>query len=322
MNFRKKGSLITLLFISLFFITGCSINHPIERKSPNHSRKDGQIISVHQIHLQKLDDRLKAYRMMYWSNGVITEAYLSVPQEKGTYSLEVNLHGGWIGPVKQTHVSLVGGVIFDKHLIEGSMPNIITVVPMYRGYGESGGTVNGLEGNTKDTQNAITAVKKYLGKNGIDIYQGETILMGTSTGGGVALKVASQQKGIASVIAISPYLGADLLGAWYKEHLDNSTYKNYFTYMEKAFGPYNPSKSPYIKESIDYKKINVPVLLIQGKKDEIIPWQTVKRFSDNMKADGKDVTLKLVPDGDHALTNKQTELMDTIQMWFKKHPIP
>lgn len=82
--------------------------------------------------------------MMYWSNGVKTEAYLSVPQEKGTYSLEVNLHGGWIGPVKQTHVSLVGGVIFDKHLIEGSMPNIITVVPMYRGYGESGGTVNGL----------------------------------------------------------------------------------------------------------------------------------------------------------------------------------
>jgi alpha-beta hydrolase superfamily lysophospholipase len=253
--------------------------------------------------------------MTYWSAGVKVIAYVTLPTIGGPYPMYLHTHGGYALPNPDwVHLSNMVNqaaivTMNASWAIKDSQSGMITLVPMYRGYGESNGTVQGLVGDTLDSNNAITALKSYLNshKNGPQLEKNHIYLYGESFGGGVALKLASERKDIVFVEAISPFVGWDLLGPWYKQHD-----QDIFNALERDYGSFNPNSPAYKKRSIDYKKIKVPVLLVQGTDDPYVPWQTVQQFYIKMKSNHKNVTFKLIEGGNHDLVNKPDFLNEAV----------
>lgn len=128
---------------------------------------------------------------MYWSKGTKTEAYIAAPKDPGTYPLFVICHGGWTTSENKSHVSPSDNwphtVAEDVKVLDNAWNNAITIGPIYRGYGHSGGTVNGLDGNTIDTENAIKAAMNHFNskKEKRHVRKGYFYLSGMSMGGGV-----------------------------------------------------------------------------------------------------------------------------------------
>lgn len=319
---------IVVLVISMFFIlNGCtsqpatkpnSISHPSEQNKD--TKQDGQLISLTKIKAQQEYD-LQTYRMTYWSGGVNTVAYVAAPKVLGSYPLKVELHGGETLPTNEKHITSItyeGETypVASSTEIENSEPSVITLSPMYRGYEKSDGTVQGLNGDTIDTENAIKALTSYFNSNKKlpNIEKGHTYLIGVSMGGGVALKVASERDDIVDVIAESPFVGWDIWGAWDKTHNDSV-----FETMTFNYGPYVPSSQKYKEESIDFKKITAPVLLVQGTSDQFTPWETVQTFYNDMKSVHKHVTFNLIKGGNHGLSNKRNELIQDIDNFNGKY---
>ena len=286
-------------------------------------KEDGQVISMESITVPNYNPTLATYRMMYWSEGEETEAYVTAPKDKGSYSLYVSCHGGWIIPKNESHVTEVGGVIFDETVVKSASPNTITLFSMYRGYGKSEGTINGIKGNSIDTDNAIKAVQSYFNIHDDvpDLQDGQINLEGVSMGGGVVLKLAAERKDIKSVIAVSPFVGMDIYIPWLEKHQGDPDWKAYYNEIVSIYGLANSEnpKLPLLKEeSIDYKTIEAPVLLIQGTDDSNIPWETVQTFYKKMEKNKQKVTFKLVEGGNHALTSDRLILLHTINDWYIK----
>lgn len=319
---KKHKFRIYSVFIFIFFLLcGCSsqptmkgksitISQPSNQMLNKATKHDGKLISMVKINVKQKYNDLQSYRMTYWSAGVKVVAYVVLPTIKGPYPMLVHTHGGYTLP-EPNYVHIVNFVYqgttvsLNTSFIKNSSDGIITLVPMYRGYGESGGHVQGLVGDTLDSNNAITALQSYLNahKSGPQLEKNHIYLIGESFGGGVALKLATERKDIVYVIAISPFTGWDIQGAWFKQH-DQSI----FNALEKAYGPFNPNRSAYKKRSIDYKKIKAPTLLIQGTADPYVPWQTVQEFYNKMKSNHQNVTFKLIKGGNHNLMNNESEL--------------
>lgn len=258
---------------------------------------------------------LKTYRMMYWSQGTKTAAYVAAPEKPGSYKFFVSCHGGYIVPLKQSHLVAFStpeqsAILMNQNLLEKAPPGIITLLPMYQGYDTSEGTIHDLNSDTIDTENGIKAVKSYFNSNTKlpNIEEGMIWLEGESLGGGVALKLASERHDITSLVAISPFVGWDIYGNFLKKHQKISTDKNTLESAIQAYGPFDPKSKAYQQESIDYSKINTPVLLMQGTADKVVPWQTVQTLYKKMKADHQNVTFDLIKGGNHGLTNKKAEM--------------
>ena len=168
-----------------------------------------------------------------------------------------------------------------------------------------------------DTINAIKVIEsKYK------IETGHIYLQGGSMGGGVVLKVASEERGIRSVIAVSPYLGANFLANWYLANQQSAILNTKAVYAELTYiyGPFNPNKPIYQRESIDYKEIQAPTFLVQGTGDQRVQWQAVQAFHDDMKADHKQVELDLVKHANHGFTGSyDLYLHDAVTLWYAKY---
>lgn len=156
-----------------------------------------------------------------------------------------------------------------------------------------------MSGVVLDIQNAISAVTSTKGYSVSGVY-----LFGESVGGGPVLQVASERNDVKGVVAVSPYVGADVIDQWYvklgKPHNDNWNYD--YTTSHDLYGT-NYSTSSYTSNSpIDHiSGIQAPVLLLQGTGDERIIWQTVQEFANDMTEQHKKVKLDLVSGGQHAL---------------------
>ncbi|GGH77129.1 dienelactone hydrolase [Pullulanibacillus pueri] len=208
----------------------------------------------------------------------------------------------------------------DVTLLADSPLYGISIAPMYRGYGKSHGTVKGLDGDTIDTNNAIKAITTYFNshKPYPDIQEDHIYLSGTSMGGGVALNIATLRKDITSVVAISPFVGWDIVGAYDEKHRENPIWSGYLKNAISAYGDFDPNSSRYKAQSIDYRKITAPVLLVQGTDDYHIPWETVQTFYKKMKQHQQKVTFKLIIGGNHSLSNKTSVLDQVISEWYNQ----
>lgn len=165
--------------------------------------------------------------------------------------------------------------------------------------------------------NAIKAIESRY-----KVEHGHIYLQGTSMGGGVVLKVASEQPDIRSVVAISPYVGADVFVQWYLSNEQNAIThtKELYAGITDAYGPFHPNELIYQKESIDYKKITAPTLLLQGTGDETTQWQTVQALYNEMKAAHKNVKFDLVKDADHGFTGPFASVAgDAETLWYAKY---
>jgi dienelactone hydrolase len=283
------------------------------------AKQDGKFISMVKINVPQTYD-LQSYRMTYWSAGEKVVAYVALPKVGGIYQMFIGLHGGYSLPSTKQSVSNIvdNGKIhtYDSSMIKDSQLSTITLIPMYRGYEKSEGTIHGLAEDTLDTNNAIKSLKSYLlsHKNGPQLEKDHIYLSGISLGGGVALKLASERNDIVYAIAISPFVGWDISGQWYKDHNIGM-----FDSMKEAYGTFIPTVDNYKSNSIDYKKIKVPVLLVQGTDDPNVPWQTVQTFYNELRSNNQNVTFKLIKGGDHGLDNKKELLNQAMNNFIQKN---
>ncbi|MCA1060397.1 alpha/beta hydrolase [Rossellomorea aquimaris] len=303
MKFTKS----LILFILCLLLASCSGE---KEKAAKHD-----VLSFDPIQVDGLDSSLLSYKMTYSSEGEQAVAYVTLPKKAGAYHVNLSLHGGFPASKDLSHVQDMMGLTFDKNmLLYTSTPGMISLVPLYRGYGESDGTVPGLKGATLDTSHAIDALTAYLEKNETRKSTGKVFVSGTSLGGGVGLKLATMRDDIADVVAVSPYVGLDIVYPWLLDNRDKDI--GFLEMFQEAYGAYDQNSEETKEESILVEKIDVPVLMVQGDADTHIDSHTVEVFYDRLKKENEHTTYKLIPDGDHGLTNKQQELNATITTWF------
>jgi alpha/beta superfamily hydrolase len=294
-----------------------------EKTSETLEEKDGTVISFEQIEVTGLDPTLNAYQMMYWSEGVETAAYVTVPKKRGYYYLGVSCHGGYVIPLNEKHVRDVPGVKFGaESMLREMHSEIITLTPLYRGYADSMGTVPGLYGATVDTNNAIDALYAYFKEGNMEssVRSGYISLSGASLGGGVALKLSQMRNDIGNVVAINPYVGLDLLYPWAENNPDNAWNKGFLETYHNEFGDYDPTSLQSKEESIEIKRSYTPTLIVQGQEDEVMNWELTQAFYEKFKKENQNehTTLKLIPEGDHGMTEKQDELNKIIDEWYEE----
>lgn len=100
------------------------------------------------------------------------------------------------------------------------------------------------------------------------------------------------------------------------------TYETFKNDKEALKKMKHPTPAQYKKAfTWDIKKINSPVLIVQGKNDNTVNWHPVQTFYKKLKQENTNTTLKLIPGGDHALDNKQQQLSQIINSWFQSASI-
>lgn len=317
---RKHSVLLTMCTVMSLLLAGCSTAKPAptapkKAAAPAAVHKNGTIASMKKVHVEGQNPNINIYDMFYWSEGKKVEAYVTEPKNPGPneYPLEVNCHGGYAGAIDLSHADSP----VSLSLIKGEFDRIVVIYPQYRGYANSQGTVQGLYGDTVDTENAIQAAYSLP-----TVDDAATYLLGTSMGGGVVMRVAANPqyaKNIHAVVALSPFVGWNTMMQWAEKNKQTSHVADtWVQYGVDLYGSFDPSKLAYKENSIDVAKIGAPVLLLQGTADQRVPWQSVQFLYQQMKANDITAKFDLYPGGHHGLhTGKyQTESDQAIGNWL------
>lgn len=171
----------------------------------------------------------------------------------------------------------------------------------YSGHGESSGSVEeGCIGRWRDDTLAV-----------LDrVTSGPQVIVGSSMGGWIMLLVALQRArrvkallGLAAAPDFTERLRARLTDAQ-RQQLDRSGYAE----LPNCYDDGEPYRigALLLDEGeahllLDGEiPVDVPVRLIQGQRDDDVPWQLALRMAERIR--GADVEIQLVKDGDHRLS--------------------
>lgn len=177
----------------------------------------------------------------------------------------------------------------------------------YSGHGESGGDFN--EGTISLwLEQSLQIYNQYA--------KGKQILIGSSMGGWIALRMAQELKkqgrGPSGIILIAP--APDFTKELIEPKLSNSDKE---ALLEKGYfeepSEYSPNPFIYTRKLIEDGRDNLvlaniietgcPVHILQGMKDEAVPYEHALKLMEHLPADN--VTMTLVNDGDHRLSREQ-----------------
>ncbi|WP_334077414.1 alpha/beta hydrolase family protein [Paenibacillus sanfengchensis] len=310
----SRALLLMLIIIILITATlsSCKATDPPE--------SDIEIISKELIEVPGQNPNIDIYKVFYKSDNIKVLTYLTVPKAPGKYPLVVHLHGGYALERKELSHYDFGFTFGFSYMSD----EVVYLYPLYHGYLESDGHVQGIAENTRDAENAIKVAISTGSVKPDSVY-----LLGASMGGGVALRLASERQDVKAVVGVSPFVGWDVNLRWLDEHPDVTSpeivAENRETagYVRYSLINVNPeSKGDYsILDRIP--DIQAPVLLLQGTADESLIWQTVQDFADEMEEAGKTVKLVLYPDGRHGLADKhQDQRNQEVMQWLHKYGVP
>jgi pimeloyl-ACP methyl ester carboxylesterase len=174
----------------------------------------------------------------------------------------------------------------------------------YSGHGASGGRFE--DGTISRWLEEATAV--------FDTTDGPQILVGSSMGGWMALLLARARRAsgrIAGLVLIAPAADftEELMWASFPPEVRRAIEVDGVWPMPSDYGEAIPIGRGLIEDGrrhlllggeLDY---GVPIAVLQGAKDESVPWTHAVRLVSKLIRD--DVTLTLVPDGDHRLSRPQ-----------------
>ena len=177
----------------------------------------------------------------------------------------------------------------------------------YSGHGESGGDFN--QGTISRWLNeSLTVLDEYA--------EGPQILVGSSMGGWIALRMAQELKKAgkspAGIVLIAP--APDFTAELVEPSLTDTKKKDLIEqgYFEEP-SEYSPNPYIYTRALIEDGRNNLvlkgiietgcPVHILQGMQDEAVPYQHALKLVEHLPVD--DVTLTLVRDGDHRLSRPQ-----------------
>ncbi|WP_164515074.1 alpha/beta hydrolase family protein [Paenibacillus lentus] len=309
--------LLVLVILTTATLSGCQVNDPPDSKIDS----DIEIVSKELIEVPGQNPNIDIYKLFYKSDDIKVLAYLTVPKAPGKYPLVVHLHGGYALERKElSHNNDFGFTFGFKYMSD----EVVYLYPLYRGYLESDGHVQGIAENTRDADNAIKVAISTGRVKPDSVY-----LLGASMGGGVALRLASERQDVKAVVGLSPFVGWDVNLRWLDEHPDVTSpeiveeNRKLAEYVRFGLINVNPeSKGDYsILDRIP--DIQAPVLLLQGTADESLIWQTVQDFADDMEEAGKTVKLVLYPDGNHGLDDMyEDQRNQEVMQWLHTYGLP
>ena len=183
---------------------------------------------------------------------------------------------------------------------ELSARGYVVILPQFRGQGGSDGRVEYAHGEVDD---AIAALTKLTDLEYVD--RDRVAMVGTGIGGLVTIFALERNPEIKGAVLIAPW--TDMTG-----YLDNTTggrrikrdpYQS--EQHRKHIEEYSPAKR--------YGKINVPVLILQGERDKTAKPEATRKFCDDLKAAGKDVTLVTYPELDHRIMTYKAPMEEAIK---------
>ena len=174
----------------------------------------------------------------------------------------------------------------------------------YSGHGESGGAFrDGSIGAWRDDALAVLD----------EVARGPQVLVGSSMGGWIMLLVALARPERVSAlvgVAAAPDFTEDLI--W--STLDDVA-RRQLTGTGEIVMPCDYGEEPYpitmglIEEGRSHLLLRAPIALhcpihlLQGMRDEDVPWRTALRIAERVESES--VTVELVKDGDHRLSREQ-----------------
>ena len=174
----------------------------------------------------------------------------------------------------------------------------------YSGHGESGGAFrDGTIGGWRD--DALAVLDR--------IASGPQVLVGSSMGGWIVLLLAlARPERVAGVVGVAaaPDFTEDLIWSTLDDEGRRTLAESGEIVMPCDYGedPY-PITMGLIEEGRDHLLLRTPIALrgpihlLQGMRDEDVPWRTALRIAE--RAESEDVVVELIKDGDHRLSRDQ-----------------
>jgi acetyl esterase/lipase len=197
------------------------------------------------------------------------------------------IHGGfWRAKYDLSHASHLCAALADAGLAVANLE--------YRRVGEPGG---GWPGSFEDVLRGIVAVRQFFGT--------PPVVLGHSSGGHLALRIASERLEIKGVVALAPV--ADLRIA-YELTLSNGA-------VAEFLGA-DPRESPKIMEAACASKhvAKVSVILIHGTADNDVPIELSRSYSEARKNDDSHIELVEISLANHFdLIDPESEAWPTVR---------
>lgn len=182
---------------------------------------------------------------------------------------------------------------------------------MEAGYGEWG----------KKMQTDLSDGVRYLAAQGV-IDPARVCIVGASYGGYAALAGATIDRGVYRC-AVSVNGVADLKRMLITESDDSRSALRYWSEFMGVEGARDRDLSA-ISPAAHAGKIEIPVMLIHGKDDTVVPWEQSKAMADAMRNAGKPVEFVTLKGEDHWLSASDTRLqmLTSLVAFVEKHNPP
>ncbi len=253
------------------------------------------------------------YSLTYWSRGERAQAYLTVPAGRKPNPLFIDLHGGYY-IAEPGHSDDVYWT--REEAIVNAQAHAVAFLPNYVGYGPSGGKVGDASEDTQDVENGLQALAQI---RGMRLERNATYLLGFSLGGAVGMLLAGQDRQVRAVALDSPWPGGRMSLGWYQTnyfHLNRDELLGYkiLTRYEGS----NTANRWYRRNSYGCQDVHMPLLIVGGTEDDIVPQAMLATMAANLKGCGQNVEFKLFPGGHSPYGGDEQAL---IQAWFQRQGI-
>jgi len=233
---------------------------------------------------------------------------LHLPEGKGKFPLVIICHGFGSTKSRRRLVGLARGL---------AKKGAAAFRFDFEGCGDSEGDLKNatVKNEVLDLKSAI---KKALRQRNID--KKKIVLMGESLGAAIAALYLAQNRFLAKTLVFwaPAFNQKKLIPIWYtKGEIRKWKKQGFFVRKENKIG------IGYLKEnekkdcSKPLSKINAPILIIHGRKDDTVPL----KFSKELAKKYKNIKLKIYPKAEHKFEDYyiQRELIKDTVNWVKKH---
>ncbi len=270
----------------------------------------------------KTIDGIEIRKWAYWSDNLRVYGELYLPSGGERLPLVVFNHDGTSGISKEHRLSSVrlakaGYVVFS---------------PSYRGEDGGDGMIEIAKGEVRDVLNALRLLEHHP-----RVDRNRVALAGASHGALISVLAAAQEPDIKAVVAA--YGVMDIHSWWYYLKRTGRLGGDGITERTYGKGPVARPLSFSIRSATAVvPKLKSPVLILQGKKDKIVPPEQAQKMQEVLKKHGKQHEVKIYPDCLHGFLVyvpfledediAQAEREQTEQAWktmlqfLKKHLSP
>ena len=247
------------------------------------------------------------------ADGLEIEAYLTLPPNKAAKSLALVVlpHGG---PVVRD------GLEYDREAQAYAGQGYAVLQPNYRGsagYGEAFVQAGYGEWGHKMQTDLSDGVRFLAGQGIVDLKR--VCIVGASYGGYAALAGPTLDPGVYNcAVDVAGISDLNRFLEWSRDY-DSGEKTEAYAIWKKRFG--DDAKVAASSPINFVKNVTVPILIVHGKDDTVVPFEQSTVMAAALKQAGKDVTFQQYDHEDHWETNEsaRTDMYKLIIGFIEKH---